>query len=79
MVEQIGRYDMGAEARLGLGVWAQVLSKMKFSKGVEVMGERYIMETLGGLEPVSGLRGVLAFCHRFMTLVQIKKLHRRES
>ena len=54
MVEQIGRYDMGAEARLGLGVWSQVLSKMRFSKGVEALGEKYLKETLGGSFPVSG-------------------------
>lgn len=46
-VEQINRYDVGGEYRSGTGAWAAVGNRMRFSPGIERIGEMYLREILG--------------------------------
>lgn len=49
--EQIDRYDVGGEYRSGTGAWAAVGNRMRFSRGVERIGEMYLREIFGGDTP----------------------------
>lgn len=46
-VDQIHYYDVGGEYRAGLGAWAVVGSKIRFQRGVELLGQKYLRDIFG--------------------------------